>query len=131
MNSPSPKRSKLFVVAIILSIATCIPAAAQEFKIETVIHAGKEKTPVAQNITLFQGSIIVDQKIDFASPPNILETKIYDSRQKKVALMDHQKQVHVEISDNQLLQMVDGLRRDISQRDDLSFLVKDRLIQPT
>lgn len=125
MNLQNRERFKPFVVAIFLSIASCSSAAAQQFKIETAIHAGDQKTPVAQNITLFQDNIIVDLRIDFAIPPNVLETKVYDARQKKVTLLDHQRQVRVEISDNQLLQMVDGLRRDISQREELSFLVKE------
>jgi len=97
----------------------------QEFKIETAIYAGDAKLPVAQNVTLFQNDLIVDLKMDFANPPNILETKVYDSRQKTVALLDHNRNVRLEISDNRLLQMVDGLRRDISQKTDLQFLVNE------
>ena len=100
-------------------------AVAQEFKIETAIYAGDQKLPVAQNVTLFQNDLIVDLKMDFANPPNIISTKVYDSRQKTVALLDHSRSVRLEISDNRLLQMVDGLRRDISQKEDLQFLVKE------
>ena len=67
----------------------------------------------------------MDLKVDFANPPNVLETKIYDAQQKKVSLLDHERLIQVEISDNHLLQMVDGLRRDISQREELKFLVDE------
>lgn len=97
----------------------------QEFKIETAIYAGDQKLPVAQNVTLFQNDLIVDLKMDFANPPNVISTKVYDSRQKTVALLDHSRSVRLEISDNRLLQMVDGLRRDISQKEDLQFLVNE------
>lgn len=100
-------------------------AVAQEFKIETAIFAGDQKLPVAQNVTLFQNDLIVDLKMDFANPPNIISTKVYDSRQKNVALLDHSRNVRLEISDNRLLQMVDGLRRDLSQKEDLQFLVNE------
>jgi len=115
------------IIPLTMMIWSCafVCAMSQEFKVETAIYAADAKQPVAQNVTLFQNDVVVDLKVDFANPPNVLETKVYDSRQKKVALLDHVKQVHVEISDNHLLQMVDGLRRDISQRDELQFLVNE------
>ena len=121
------KRKFVRFVPLALVICSCIcgTTMSQEFKIETAIYAADAKQPVAQNVTLFQNDLVVDLKIDFGNPPNILATKVYDSRQKKVALLDHQRQIHVEISDNHLLQMVDGLRRDISQRDELQFLVNE------
>ena len=115
----------LTVAASLLAACVCTNAMAQEFKIETAIYASDGKLPVAQNVTLFQDSLIVDLKVDSATPPNILETKIYDSRQKLVTLLDHTRKVRLEISDNRLLQMVDGLRRDISQKKDLQFLVNE------
>ena len=122
-------RDSAFVIglvmgALVVSISTNT-AMAQEFKIETAIYSGESKIPVAQNITLFQGDLVVDLKVDFATPPNVLETKVYDSRQKKVVLMDHERKVRLEISDNRLLQMVDGLRRDVSQKPELKFLVDE------
>ncbi|QEG21523.1 hypothetical protein [Mariniblastus fucicola] len=112
----------LMTAALVWANATAV---CQEFKIETAIYAGDAKLPVAQNVTLFQNDLIVDLKVDFANPPNVLETKIYDSRQKKVTLLDHARSIRLEISDNRLLQMVDGLRRDISQKKDLQFLVSE------
>lgn len=100
-------------------------ALAQEFKIEKAVYSDKSKSPVAQNVTLFQGDLVVDLKVDFASPPNVLETKIYDSRQRLVVLLDHQRKLRLEISENRLLQMVDGLRRDISQKQALKFFVEE------
>ena len=116
---------RLFPVVLLACASLSAVVCAQEFKIETAVHDGNQKMPVHQNVTLFQNNIIVDLTLDFANPPNVLETKVYDSRQKKVALLDHNRLVHVEISDNHLLQMVDGLRRDISQREDLKFLVNE------
>jgi hypothetical protein len=108
-------------------LAVCIGTnvMAQEFKIETAIYAGDSKLPVAQNVTLFQGDLVVDLKMDSATPPNIVDTKIYDSQQKLVTLLDHTRKIRLEISDNRLLQMVDGLRRDISQKKGLQFLVNE------
>lgn len=116
---------RIFPVVLLACVSIAAPSRAQEFKIETAIHAGDQKMPVHQNVTLFQNGVIVDLTLDFANPPNVVETKVYDSRQKKVALLDHKKLVQVELSDNHLLQMVDGLRRDISQREDLKFLVNE------
>jgi hypothetical protein len=112
-------------LALLLCGFLLASASGQEFKLEKAVYAADSKQPVAQNVTLFRGDLVVDLKVDFANPPNILETKVYDSRQKKIALMDHARQVYVEISDNHLLQMVDGLRRDISQRDELQFLINE------
>ena len=115
----------LTLVASMLAICIGTTAMAQEFKIETAIYAGDSKVPVAQNVTLFQGDLVVDMKIDSATPPNIVDTKVYDSRQKLVALLDHTRKIRLEISDNRLLQMVEGLRRDISQKKNLQFLVDE------
>lgn len=116
---------KLMGLAMLALTCASTNSVGQEFKIETAIYAGDTKLPVAQNVTLFQNDLIVDLKTDFANPPNVLATKVYDSRQKKVALLDHKRSVRLDISDNRLLQMVDGLRRDISQKDDLQFLIKE------
>ena len=112
----------LAVLAFMCANATVV---GQEFKIETAIYAGDEKLPVAQNVTLFQNDLVVDLKTDFANPPNVIATKIYDARQKTVALLDHVRSIRLEVSDNRLLQMVDGLRRDISQKEDLQFLINE------
>lgn len=116
---------KILGLAVLAFMCANATAVGQEFKIETAIYAGDEKLPVAQNVTLFQNDLIVDLKTDFANPPNIIATKVYDSRQKTVALLDHARSIRLEISDNRLLQMVDGLRRDISQKEDLKFLVTE------
>ena len=121
-NSSSLTLTGLVMLALICASGNAV---AQEFKIETAIFAGDQKLPVAQNVTLFQNDLIVDLKMDFANPPNIISTKVYDSRQKNVALLDHSRNVRLEISDNRLLQMVDGLRRDLSQKEDLQFLVNE------
>ncbi len=115
----------LILILSTVAVCACTTALAQEFKVETAIYVGDGKLPVAQNVTLFQGNLVVDLKIDSAIPPNILETKVYDSQQKVVAMLDHSRKMHVEISDNRLLQMVEGLRRDISQKKDLKFLVNE------
>lgn len=121
----STRRKSFLWAAFLTGVALAPSAHGQTFKIETAIYVGDETQPVAQNVTLFQDSIIVDLKLDFANPPNVLETKVYDAQQKKVSLLDHQRSLQVEISDNHLLQMVDGLRRDISQREELKFLVNE------
>ncbi len=123
-NWASQARNLTFVASM-LAICIGTNAMAQEFKIETAIYAGDSKVPVAQNVTLFQGDLVVDLKIDSATPPNIVDTKVYDSRQKLVALLDHTRKIRLEISDNRLLQMVEGLRRDISQKKNLQFLVDE------
>ena len=115
----------LTLFASMLAVCIGTNVMAQEFKIETAIYAGDSKLPVAQNVTLFQGDLVVDLKMDSATPPNIVDTKIYDSQQKLVTLLDHTRKIRLEISDNRLLQMVDGLRRDISQKKGLQFLVNE------
>ena len=112
----------IMVLAMLCASATTV---GQEFKVETSIYSGDGQHPVAQNVTLFKDNLVVDLKTDSATPPNILETKIYDSHQKLIVLLDHSRSVRLEISDTRLLQMVDGLRRDISQKKDLQFLVQE------
>lgn len=119
-----------FGVTTLFSMVTCMSpsdAVAQtpEFKIETSLYSGDNKQPFSQNITLFSQGLVFDFTTDGSSPPNILETKIYDSREKQVALLNHQTETQLELSDTRLLQMVDGLRRDISQKPDLKFLVEE------
>jgi hypothetical protein len=89
----SRKWNSIYLIALAMSLLVGASSSGQEFKIETAIYAGDAKLPVAQNVTLFQNTLVVDLKTDFANPPNILETKVYDSRQKKVALLDHTRSV--------------------------------------
>ncbi len=118
--------SPIFVI-VIVSVMSQSNVAAQvpDFKIEAAIYSGDQKTPAAQNITLFSQGLIFDFKVDNATPPNIIETKIYDSRQKQVALLKHSNKTQLELSDTRLLQMVDGQRRDISQKPDYKFLIDE------
>lgn len=120
----------LFGSSLFFLLVTCMSqsdAVAQtpDFKIETLLYSGDDKQPFSRNITLFSQGLVFDFTTDGNSPPNILETKIYESRERQVALLNHQQQTQLELSDTRLLQMVDGLRRDLSQKPDLKFLVEE------
>lgn len=113
------------VVAISTAIASAPSACAQEFRIETMIYSGSDKEPLFQNVTLFQGNLVFDLKLDQATPPNVLETRIYNSRTRSVSLLDHNKKSQVELTDHRLLQLVESLRKEVSGNAELAFLTNE------
>ncbi len=118
---------KFVSIAIVFLLAPAVFA--QEFKIETLIYSGKEKQAVSRNLTLFQDTLVFDLKLDQATPPNVLETRIYDSRMRAVSLIDTKKKTQVKLTDHRLLQLVDSLRKDISENEKLSFLIQEKFTE--
>ncbi len=118
------------VVACAIALC-CAIATAQDFKIETMIYAGDDKEPVSQNVTLFQGNLVFDLKLDQATPPHVLETRIYDSRLRAVSLLDLNRKVQVELTDHRLLQLVESLRKEVAENSELAFLVNEAFTETT
>ncbi len=99
MNRFSRVRN-LIVLAITATILAWIApsrAAADDFRIETKVFAGKEAEPVSENLTLFRGG----QVYDFLNKPN--EITLFDERHGRVVLLDPVRRVKTEVKMERLL----------------------------
>jgi hypothetical protein len=78
--------------------------AADDFRIESKIYAGKETEPSSENLTLFRGG----QVYDFLSKPN--ETTIFSMPRGRVILLDPARKVRAEIKADRLLAFTEELK---------------------
>ncbi len=70
---------------------------ADDFRIETKVFAGKEKTPVSQNVTLFQGGYVYD----YLSDPERIA--VFDQTHGRFVLLDPSRKMKVEIKTEEVL----------------------------
>jgi hypothetical protein len=99
---------------IFVRLLACLPmaagllitahAAADDFRIESKIYAGKETEPSSENLTLFRGG----QVYDFLSKPN--ETTIFSMPRGRVILLDPTHKVRTEIKADRLLAFTEELK---------------------
>ena len=91
-----------FVLAATFSLG-CLPAVvnAVEFRIDTQVYLDKEETPAYQSVTLFQRRIVYD----FVDADGG-EITIYDPHVRRFILLDTQRRVKTEISEDVLMQFV-------------------------
>ncbi|MEL7500292.1 MAG: hypothetical protein AAFN77_22035 [Planctomycetota bacterium] len=97
-----------------------------EFRIDSKLFVAGDDRPQSHNVTLFSDGIVYD----FQSGPNpeqeSTEIVIYNSRTKETVLLDQARQMRLDLHDIQILKMLDGLRKDVSNDKRTEFLVNDR-----
>lgn len=98
---------------------------ANDFRIETQIYLGADQQPVSQNLTLFTGGMVYDFEMSNDAKPKPLEIVIYNSHDKAFVLIDMERGIRLELSQLQLIKMVEGLRQQTAQNDLTRFLVDD------
>ncbi len=98
---------------------------AQEFKIESQTYFGDSLSPAKQATTLFADGLVYEFLADGNPAQNVIETTIYESKTKRVVLLDPRRQAKLEMIDVRLLKMVDGLRRELAQNKSAQFLVNE------
>lgn len=121
--------TQILVSGLLLAWACfCSPTVnwAQEFRIESEVYVGDEKTPVSQNLTLFSDGMIYDFQMSGDAQPKPLEIAIYDKRDKYFVLVDLVRNQRLKLEQVQIIQMVEGLRQQTSQNELTKFLVADK-----
>lgn len=109
-------------------IAAALPelqAHGQEFRIESQVYTAGSQQPASHNITLFSEGIVYDFQLSDGAAPDPVEIVIFDTRNRKLVLLDLQREVRMDLPELQLLKIVDGVRRETIQDKRSSFLVED------
>ena len=97
----------------------------QEFRIESTVYTAASNLPVSQNTTLFSQGLIYDFQLSDDAQPKPLEIVIFDTRRRKMVLLDPSRKFRLEMPDLQLLKIFEGVRRETIQDERSSFLVED------
>lgn len=101
----------------------------QDFKIFSEIHTPASDLPVSQNVTLFADDLICDFLMSSDVKPNPVEIVIFDRTRKQLVLLDIEREVKVEISDLQIIKLMDVLTRETLENETSSFLLRDEFTE--
>lgn len=97
-----------------------------EFRIATQLFVGDSEQPQAHNLTLFSKGVVYD----FQHGPNknepAKEVVIFNSRTKKVILLNLETEKKLEIYDVSLMKLVDEMRLAAEKQPQTRFLVQDQ-----
>ena len=126
-------RQATILLFVAFMIASMIPiydislssVAAQEFRIESQVYDDSSQLPVSQNVTLFSQGLVFDFRMSDDVQPEPLEIVIFDSRQRRLVLIDPAREIRMELADLSLLRILDGVRRETVQDKRTSFLVEN------
>ena len=113
------------LMTIVAISALANRSSANDFRVETEVYLGADKTPVSQNLTLFTNGMVYDFQMSNEAKPKPLEIVIYDSHEKSFELLDIERGIRLELKEFQLIQMLEGLRQQASQNELTKFLVED------
>ncbi len=98
---------------------------AQEFRIESQVYMEDAPLPISQNVTVFSQGIVYDFQLSDESTPRPLEIVIYDSRQRKIVLIDPARTMKHEFHDVRLIKILESVRSKTLEDNRSSFLVKE------
>ncbi len=96
----------------------------QDFRLLSEIYVQAEALPISQNLTLFSENLVFDFLMSHEVKPVPQEVIIYDVRQKLVVLLDPRRSIRTEISNLQLIKLLEVLSREITQNESAEFLIK-------
>ena len=97
--------------SILLSLLVTTTVVANDFRIDTKVYVDDEATPRYETITLFQRGVVYDFLGGSGG-----EVTIYDPRVRKFTLLDTEREIKTEISDEVLLQFVAEVKLRASER---------------
>lgn len=101
----------LAVAPIVFALAQAAPAVAQDFRIDTQVFTGEEKTPEYQSVTLFQRDLVYD----FLGSPTS-EIAIYDARQRHFTLLDVERKIKTRITQEEIEDFVAAVQTRALQK---------------
>ncbi len=106
-------------------------ALAQQFRIESQIYAAGEKTPVAESLTLFDGGYAFDFSYEPGKPDQEIEIVVFDQARKTLVLLDVNREIRLSLEQFELVKMLEEQRLQLSQSEELEFLVNPQFAEKT
>lgn len=125
------KYSVLAFVTVFFGSSFESPLLGQEFRIESQVYNDESKLPVSENITMFSQDLVYDFCMSNEAQPKPVEVVIYNSRQRRIILLDPARKIRMELADLSLHRIVDGVRRATVQDNRTRFLVEDKFEEHT
>ena len=113
-------RWTLFTLLLLFVPAQSVQA--QAFRIETQIYLNEQSDPASENTTLFSDGLVFDYQ-SVGSQTN--EVAILEPARRRIVLLDHARQVKLQLDELQLIKMADSLRKQTQSNKAASFLVND------
>jgi len=96
------------MVATVAALAWGGLAVGEDFKVVNKVFVGNAKKPQAQSTTIFSGGVVYDYLEEPA------ETMVFDPAGKRFILLDSVRKVRTELSTDEVLDLVERLRRRFS-----------------
>lgn len=118
MNAKPPSkiaRQTILLTLALVGASHVRPVAADEFRIESKVFAGKDETPTTESLTLFDDGRVYDF---LAAPREII---VFDISRGRIALLDPERKIKTELTTDKLTGFVDQLRARAARQTD-SFL---------
>lgn len=116
--------------ALLLGLAVQLSVQAQvqlpQFRIESQVYAGSGKSPVSENVTLFDSGVVYDFQMAATANTPPSEIVIFDEQKRQLTLMDINRKLSWTVDDIRLLTMLDQLRRETVNNAKSSFLVTEK-----
>ena len=119
-------------VATFASFAVLVSSvSAQQFRIESQVYSAGEKTPVAESLTLYDGGYAFDFSFEPGSQSQEVEIVVFDQARKTLVLLDVKREMRLTLEQYELAKMLEELRLQLSQKQDLNFLVNPQFSEKT
>lgn len=105
-----------------LTLVALAPAAAcaEDFRIQTNVYSGKNKTPVSQATTLFHSGAVYDY-LESETPGLVERVAVFDQPHGRFILLDTQRKVKAEVKTDDVLLFAGKLQAAVAARSTHEF----------
>jgi hypothetical protein len=97
---------------VVVAMSLVAEAAAEEFRIETEVFAGKQKEPFAKNLTLFTDGLVYD--FSLLGPEEIT---VLDPARGRFVLLDLKRQIRTTLTTKELLEITAAIKTHAPEMD--------------
>jgi hypothetical protein len=112
-------RRSLLWLCLVLPLAT--GAAADDFRIQTDVYAGKSKIPVSQNTTLFRAGYVYDYMINPQRADAVEHVAVFDQPHGRFIVMDPARKLKAEVKTDDVLLFASKLQAAVSAKSSNAF----------
>ena len=117
----------LLAVCWALTICNFSPGqenAGAEFKVLTRVYSHQSNQPISYNETIFSNDLVYDFQMS-GDQSSILETCIYQTRDKQFVLLDYQRKIKLQLDELQLIRIFAGMKSEIESQPELKSIFMD------
>lgn len=114
------KLARYFIFVGVVMLAPAVVA--QEFRIETEVYRDGESEPIAENLTLFSGNLIIDFLLAADRTRFPEEIVVYQSNEKRFVLLNTARQIKTEVIEGEVLKILAALQSSSMASGDNEFL---------